>query len=120
VSKGAKASSTLKALVARNPAPPAVEAAAPPRREGADAVPGAEPGGARRGHPARAGRRAELVRATEAQHARHRGRQLFMAPGDIGRVIGRQGRTAQAVRGLVSLAAEKTGGKAQVEFREQR
>ena len=35
-------------------------------------------------------------------------------------VIGRQGRTAQAVRGLVSLAAEKTGGKAQVEFREQR
>ena len=46
--------------------------------------------------------------------------ELFMAPGDIGRVIGRQGRTAQAVRGLVSLAAEKTGGKAQVEFREQR
>ena len=29
VSKGAKASSTLKTLVARNPAPPAVEAAAP-------------------------------------------------------------------------------------------
>ena len=38
----------------------------------------------------------------------------------IGRVIGRQGRTAQAVRGLVSLAAEKTGAKAQVEFRERR
>jgi small subunit ribosomal protein S16 len=29
VSKGAKPSSTLKTLVARNPAPPAVEAAAP-------------------------------------------------------------------------------------------
>ncbi len=29
VSKGAKASSTLKTLVARNPAPPAVDAAAP-------------------------------------------------------------------------------------------
>jgi len=62
----------------------------------------------------------ELVRATEAQHRGIAVVELFMAPGDIGRVIGRQGRTAQAVRGLVSLAAEKTGGKAQVEFREQR
>jgi predicted RNA-binding protein YlqC (UPF0109 family) len=62
----------------------------------------------------------ELVRATEAQHRGVAVVELFMAPGDIGRVIGRQGRTAQAVRGLVSLAAEKIGGKAQVEFREQR
>ena len=51
----------------------------------------------------------ELVRATEAQHRGIAVVELFMAPGDIGRVIGRQGRTAQAVRGLVSLAAEKTG-----------
>ena len=62
----------------------------------------------------------ELVHATEAQHRGVAVVELFMAPGDIGRVIGRQGRTAQAVRGLVSLAAEKIGGKAQVEFREQR
>ena len=62
----------------------------------------------------------EQVRATEAQHRGIAVVELFMAPGDIGRVIGRQGRTAQAVRGLVSLAAEKTGGKAQVEFRENR
>src|SRR4029453_14176204 len=62
----------------------------------------------------------ELVRATQAQHRGVAVVELFMAPGDIGRVIGRQGRTAQAVRGLVALAAEKIGGKAQVEFREQR
>jgi hypothetical protein len=62
----------------------------------------------------------ELVHATEAQHRGVAVVELFMAPGDIGRVIGRQGRTAQAVRGLVSLAAEKTGAKAQVEFRERR
>ena len=62
----------------------------------------------------------EQVHATEAQHRGIAVVELFMAPGDIGRVIGRQGRTAQAVRGLVSLAAEKIGGKAQVEFRENR
>ncbi len=62
----------------------------------------------------------ELVRATEAQHRGIAVVELFMAPGDIGRVIGRQGRTAQAVRGLVSLAAERAGVKAQVEFRETR
>jgi predicted RNA-binding protein YlqC (UPF0109 family) len=62
----------------------------------------------------------ELVHATEAQHRGVAVVELFMAPGDIGRVIGRQGRTAQAVRGLVALAAAKTGAKAQVEFRERR
>ena len=39
-----------------------------------------------------------LVRVTEAQHRGMTVVELFMAPGDIGRVIGRQGRTAQAVR----------------------
>lgn len=62
----------------------------------------------------------ELVHATEAQHRGIAVVELFMAPGDIGRVIGRQGRTAQAVRGLVALAAEKIGARAQVEFRERR
>jgi predicted RNA-binding protein YlqC (UPF0109 family) len=62
----------------------------------------------------------DVVRATEAQHRGISVVELFMAPGDIGRVIGRQGRTAQAVRGLVALAAERAGGKAQVEFRENR
>lgn len=62
----------------------------------------------------------EVVRATEGQHRGIAVVELFMAPGDIGRVIGRQGRTAQAVRSLVALAAERAGSKAQVEFRELR
>ena len=37
--------------------------------------------------------------------------ELTMAPGDMGRVIGRQGRTAQAVRTLANLAAEMDGRK---------
>jgi predicted RNA-binding protein YlqC (UPF0109 family) len=33
--------------------------------------------------------------------------ELTVAPSDMGKVIGRQGRTARALRTLVSLAAEK-------------
>ena len=43
---------------------------------------------------------------------------LTMAPGDMGRVIGRQGRTAQAVRTLANLAAEIDGQKVSVDFRD--
>ena len=38
---------------------------------------------------------------------------------DRGRVIGRQGRTAQAVRALANAAAEMDGTKVSVEFRDQ-
>jgi predicted RNA-binding protein YlqC (UPF0109 family) len=44
--------------------------------------------------------------------------ELTMAPGDMGRVIGRQGRTAQAVRTLATLAAEMDGTKVSVDFRD--
>jgi predicted RNA-binding protein YlqC (UPF0109 family) len=44
--------------------------------------------------------------------------ELTMAPGDMGRVIGRQGRTAQAVRTLANLAAEMDGTKVSVDFRD--
>lgn len=44
--------------------------------------------------------------------------ELTMAPGDMGRVIGRQGRTAQAVRTLANLAAEMDGGRVSVDFRD--
>ena len=43
---------------------------------------------------------------------------LTMAPGDMGRVIGRQGRTAQAVRTLANAAAEIDGTKVSVDFRD--
>jgi predicted RNA-binding protein YlqC (UPF0109 family) len=51
----------------------------------------------------------------------HRGTQvveLFMAPGDLGHVIGRQGRTATAIRTLATVAAEGEGQRVQVEFRD--
>jgi hypothetical protein len=39
-----------------------------------------------------------------------------MAPGELGRAIGRQGRTAAALRTLASAAAELDGGRVSVEF----
>ena len=44
--------------------------------------------------------------------------ELTMAPGDLGRVIGRQGRTAQALRTLASCAADMDGHKVSVDFRD--
>ena len=44
--------------------------------------------------------------------------ELTMAPGDLGRVIGRQGRTAQALRTLASCAADLDGEKVSVDFRD--
>jgi hypothetical protein len=51
----------------------------------------------------------------------HRGTTLievFMAPGDLGHVIGRQGRTATAIRVLAAVAAERDEQAVQVEFRD--
>jgi predicted RNA-binding protein YlqC (UPF0109 family) len=44
--------------------------------------------------------------------------ELTMAPGDMGRVIGRQGRTAQAVRALANAAGDLDGTRVVVEFRD--
>lgn len=44
--------------------------------------------------------------------------ELHVAPRDLGRVIGRQGRTAAALRLLLSTAAEAAGGKAQLDIRD--
>jgi uncharacterized protein len=55
-----------------------------------------------------------------AEHAQ-RGQtvlELSMAPGDLGRVIGRQGRTAAAMRTIVSATAELEGQRATLEFRD--
>ncbi|HXG55102.1 MAG TPA: KH domain-containing protein [Vicinamibacterales bacterium] len=58
------------------------------------------------------------VRVTEREARGQTVVELSMAPGDLGRVIGRQGRTAAAVRMLVTLAAELEGTKATVDFRD--
>jgi hypothetical protein len=44
---------------------------------------------------------------------------LTMAPGDLGRVIGRQGRTATALRTLASTAGELDGVRTVVDFRDE-
>jgi predicted RNA-binding protein YlqC (UPF0109 family) len=44
--------------------------------------------------------------------------ELSMAPGDLGRVIGRQGRTATAVRTLAAAAGELDGLRVNVDFRD--
>jgi predicted RNA-binding protein YlqC (UPF0109 family) len=60
----------------------------------------------------------DAVRVTERQHRGQTLVELFMAPGDLGRVIGRQGRTAAALRTLVAATAELDGAKATLEFRD--
>lgn len=42
--------------------------------------------------------------------------ELSMAPGELGRVIGRQGRTAAAIRTLAASAAELDGARVSVDF----
>jgi predicted RNA-binding protein YlqC (UPF0109 family) len=63
--------------------------------------------------------RPDEVRVTEAVHRGQTLLELFMAPGDLGRVIGRQGRTAAAVRTLASATAELEGQKVTLEFRDR-
>ena len=58
------------------------------------------------------------VRVTERDARGQTFVELSMAPGDLGRVIGRQGRTAAAIRTLENLAAELDGRKVTVDFRD--
>lgn len=44
--------------------------------------------------------------------------ELELAPGDLGRVIGRQGRTAAALRTLLSTAAESDGKRVSLDIRD--
>ena len=45
--------------------------------------------------------------------------ELTMAPGELGRIIGRQGRTAAAVRTLAATAGELDGKKVSVDFQDE-
>jgi predicted RNA-binding protein YlqC (UPF0109 family) len=60
----------------------------------------------------------DAVRVTEREAKGQTFVELSMAPGDLGRVIGRQGRTAAAIRTLVATAAELDGQKVTVDFRD--
>ena len=62
--------------------------------------------------------KAEAVKVTETERRGMTVLELTTAPGDMGKIIGRQGRTAAALRTLVALAAEKQGKRAQLDIRD--
>ncbi|HNV03844.1 MAG TPA: KH domain-containing protein [Vicinamibacterales bacterium] len=63
--------------------------------------------------------RPAAVRVTESAHRDGAIVEVVVAGDDLGRVIGRQGRTAGAIRTLVAAAAEREGMRASVEFRDE-
>ncbi len=60
----------------------------------------------------------DAVRVSEADHRGTTLVELTVAPADTGKVIGRQGRIADALRSLVAAAAHHHGGKAVLEIRD--
>ena len=60
----------------------------------------------------------DAVKVTETQRRGMTIVELSTAPGDMGKIIGRQGRTAAALRTLVSVTAEKHGTRAQLDIRD--
>jgi hypothetical protein len=46
--------------------------------------------------------------------------ELYVAPGELGRVIGKQGRTAAALRTLAATAGEREGKTVTLEIRDGR
>jgi predicted RNA-binding protein YlqC (UPF0109 family) len=44
--------------------------------------------------------------------------ELRTAPGDMGKIIGRQGRTAAALRTLLAVTAERYGKRAQLDIKD--
>ena len=64
--------------------------------------------------------RPDDVRVTESQHQKVTLIELFVSPSDIAKVLGRQGRTAAALRTLAATAGEREGKNVTLEIRESR
>lgn len=64
--------------------------------------------------------RHEEIRVVESEHKGTTLVELYVAPGELGRVIGKQGRTAAALRTLASTAGEKLGKTVTLEIRDGR
>jgi predicted RNA-binding protein YlqC (UPF0109 family) len=62
--------------------------------------------------------RPDEVRVVETEHKGRTLVELWVAPGELGRVIGRQGRTAAALRTLAAAAGEKEGRTVTLEIRD--
>jgi uncharacterized protein len=60
----------------------------------------------------------DAVKVTESVRRGMTVVELSTAPGDMGKIIGRQGRTAAALRTLVALTAERHGVRAQLDIRD--
>ena len=60
----------------------------------------------------------DSVRVTETERRGTTVLELTTAPGDLGKIIGRQGRTAAALRTLVTVTAERHGKRAQLDIRD--
>ena len=63
--------------------------------------------------------RRDEVQVTESERRGQVVIELTMAPGELGRVIGRQGRTATALRTLAATAGELDDVKVSVDFRDE-
>jgi hypothetical protein len=64
--------------------------------------------------------RPDDVRVVETEHKGTTLVELYVAPDDLGKVIGKQGRTAAALRTLAASAAERDGKTITLEIREGR
>jgi predicted RNA-binding protein YlqC (UPF0109 family) len=60
------------------------------------------------------------VNVTETDHHGITLVEVFVAPDDVGKLVGRQGRTIAALRTLVTATAERLGKKVTLEVRERR
>jgi predicted RNA-binding protein YlqC (UPF0109 family) len=64
--------------------------------------------------------RPDAVRVTESQHKHMTLIELFVSPQDVPKLVGRQGRTAAALRTLAATAGEREGKQVTLEIREAR
>ena len=58
----------------------------------------------------------DAVSVTEVQGAQELTLELRVAPDDMGKVIGRQGRIAKEIRTLIRSVAQRTGQRVSVEI----
>jgi predicted RNA-binding protein YlqC (UPF0109 family) len=62
----------------------------------------------------------DQVQVRESEHKGTTLVELYVASGELGKVIGKQGRTAAALRTLASTAGEKAGKTVTLEIRDGR
>jgi predicted RNA-binding protein YlqC (UPF0109 family) len=62
--------------------------------------------------------RPDDVHVVESVHKSTTLVELYVAPGDLGKVIGKQGRTAAALRTLAATAGEREGKTVTLEIRD--